>query len=336
MKQGSIIKKWQLIKWRSKEERADLTESEFVAVGKRAFYKKHRLEEVILPPQASVIKTEAFAGSKRLCKVTLPSDSNVGISSRAFANCVRLRALENEGLISRIGIRAFENCRFLPNLTFGRELKSIGDFAFFGCTSITELELPSCLERMGRGAFLECSELRTLRMEEGITSIGREAFRNCISLEEIELSGAIKELPFGAFRGCSALREVDLPVGIAAIGARAFEDCTRLETVTLEHGVERIGARAFKGADRLRSVIVPPTLKKLGLGAFGFGRSEEKVVLYVENEYMKKRLQTRLRLCLSAGRATVAVTGKTIEERKRERRRATLEQKPTHLFDHEE
>lgn len=50
---------------------------------------------------------------------------------------------------------------------------------------------------------------------------------------------------------------------------------------------------------------------------------------------MKKRLQSKLRMALSAKRVQIIVTGKSIEERKRERRRAQLEQTPTHIFDQE-
>ena len=103
----------------------------------------------------------------------------------------------------------------------------------------------------------------------------------------------------------------------------------------MENGLEKIGSRAFADCGRLETVRVPNTLKKIGLGAFGFGKTEEKVTLLVETEYMKKRLQSKLRMALCAGRVQIIVTGKSIEERKRERRRARLEQTPMHILDQE-
>ena len=115
MKDAMTIKKWQLLRWRKRSECADLRECDFVAVGRRAFYQNRRVEEVLLPANASVIKTEAFSGCRSLSRVVLPSDNGVGIAGGAFANCSRLRTLENTALISRIGARAFENCTFLPD-----------------------------------------------------------------------------------------------------------------------------------------------------------------------------------------------------------------------------
>ena len=140
---------------------------------------------------------------------------------------------------------------------------------------------------------------------------------------------------YGAFRDCVALTEVDIPSAVRTVGKRAFADCTRLEAVRAESGLERIGAFAFAGCDRLKSITVPNTLKHIGIGAFGFGRvdAEDRITLLVESEYMKRRLCTKLRLALCSSRVEIVVTGKSIEERRRERRRAQLEQKPAHLFD---
>ena len=128
------------------------------------------------------------------------------------------------------------------------------------------------------------------------------------------------ESPMSAFRS------------IKRIGSRAFYRCARLEEVTVEAGAETIGALAFAGAYRLGSVTLPRTVKRLGFGAFGLGFTREKLRIYVDSEFMKRRITMQLRLCLSFGRAEVVVTGKSIEERKRERRRSELRQKPTHLI----
>ena len=332
-KTTTVIKKWQLLKWRSHEELADLSEEDFVAVGKRVFYRSRALEEARMPANAAAIKTEAFTGCKRLHTITLPSNNSVGLARRSFADCIRLRNVHNSELISVIGDRAFENCRNLPALTFGRDLRRIGEYAFAGCESIRSLELPSCINVMGRGAFFACTELESVHMEDALTTLAPDAFRDCISLREIGFSAMLEEIPKGAFRGCSSLTELTVPSGINVIGARAFMECNRLREVTIDIGTTEIGAKAFAKTPRLERVFVPHSVKKLGLGAFGFGFSKQKITLVVDNEYMKKRMQTQLRLCMSAGRVNVEVVGKTIEERKRERRRASLEQKPTHLFD---
>lgn len=335
MKNKFTVKKWQLTKWRAREECADLSEIPFVALGNRVFYKSRVVEEAILPANASAVKNEAFADCKRLKSVVLPRENSVGLSSRVFRGCSRLREIENFEMVSSVGEGAFDGCANLPNLVFGRDLRRIGAFAFRGCASMTEVVLPSSINTVGAGAFSGCTELERVEMEHGFLALSKGMFRDCISLKNVEFSNTLCEIPASMFQNCSALESMTIPSQITKIGASAFRGCARMETVNIELGTVKIGARAFADAPRLREVYAPHTLKKLGLGAFGFGfvPDDKKILIYVENEYMKKRLTARLRLCLSFGRAKVVVIGKSIEERKRERRRSTLEQKPTHLFE---
>jgi hypothetical protein len=99
----------------------------------------------------------------------------------------------------------------------------------------------------------------------------------------------------------------------------------------MELGVSAVGAFALANNENLESVTVPHSLSKLGFGAFGLGRREKKTVIYVDNEYMCRRMKRLLFWCGSAGRAIVCMQGKTIEERKRERRRTSLDQKAEHI-----
>ena len=105
-----------------------------------------------------------------------------------------------------------------------------------------------------------------------------------------------------------------------------------MATVTLELGVERIDAAAFADAQALEEIWIPHSLRRVGWGAFGRGRREEKLRLLVENEYMLRRMKRLLFWAGGRRAAEVVLAGKTLEERKRERRRQTLEQTPAHLL----
>ena len=332
MKNRMIVKKWQLLRFKAKEQHVDLSDADFVAVGNDAFYENQVVETVALPQSVAAVKTESFYNCKHLYAVTLPSERTVGISKGAFLECTRLRELNHAERISAIGDRAFEGCYMLPNLTLGVDLKRIGEYAFKGCASMTEVALPGSITALGKGAFMDCTELERVETEEPTALLAKDLFRNCISLREIQLSAMIREFPAGVFRGCSALREFHVPGHVSKIGARAFYGCSRLQNAELELGVTHVGAFAFANAPQLESVTVPHTLKRLSFGAFGLGFSKEKIKIFVDNEYMKRRIQNQLRLCLSFGRAEVLVVGKSIEERKRERRRSSLDQEPTHLI----
>ena len=105
-----------------------------------------------------------------------------------------------------------------------------------------------------------------------------------------------------------------------------------------ELGLTRIGRGAFRDTPSLTDVYLPHSVKRMGFGAFGFGRlkgtKREKVKLHVDTEYMLRRAKRLLFFCGSYGRVEVILDGKTIEERKRERRRSTLEKTPAHLTDY--
>ena len=336
MKPTFKIKNWQLLKARGVEGKVTLSAGEFVAIGKRAFVGKHNryLESIALPNGVSVIKAEAFAECKNLRTVILPTGRNIGLSQGVFAGCTRLHEVANSENINSIGTNAFAGCYSLQHIELGKDLHRIGEGAFFGCRSLSSISLPSDLREVGEGAFAECQELAFYTAPDTLSTLSSEMFRDCVSLREVVIPEAVTVIPWGAFMGCISLREVTIPTGVQTVEARAFENCRKLHTVRMELGVTQIGAHAFDNTPALREVFVPHSLKKLGSGAFGTGKRKdgEKVTVCVENEYMVRRMKRLLALCGSAKCTTVKLIGKSIEERKRDRRRASLDEKGTHLI----
>ena len=155
--------------------------------------------------------------------------------------------------------------------------------------------------------------------------------RECISLHGVQIPPTVAEIGPDLFRGCAALEQVELPDSVTRLGARAFLDCEELAGVSLGNGLKRIGARAFARCPALAEMEIPPSLRFLGFGAFGLGYSKERMVLTVKTEYLEKRLRRLVFWAGSAGRVEIRFSGKTIDQRKRERRRATVEQTATHI-----
>ena len=335
MKQKPIakIKKWQLLRLRSKEEFIDLSATDALSIGRRAFFRKKKLKEIILPREISAIKTEAFLNCKALTRVTLGRQNTVGISEKAFKGCTALKALENSDMIFSIGARAFQGCRALEEINLGTELRRIGEQAFWGCDALSAVSVPSGAERIGKRAFAGCAALSRVTIQNGATSLSPELFRNCRALAQVELPQTLASVASGAFRGCTALEEIEIPTSVRKIEKKAFRGCTKLARVELSLGCQQIGAGAFAGCTALAAVNIPRTVKRLGFAAFGLGKKQDKIVLSVENEYMLRRLKRLLFFCGSLGRAEVVLAGKTVAQRKRERRRTTIEKEPTHLID---
>lgn len=331
MQKNGSVRKWQLVGWRERSRLADFTNSDFIAVGKRAVARHGSVEEVWFPPTLSAVKTNAFRHCRRLKRIVLPGTNSVGLSTGAFEGCGRLQAVEHSELLTVIGKDAFLNCRMLREMRFGRDLRRIGEGAFRGCRSLTQISIPPSVETLGSSAFAGCWELEHLELEEGLPQLSANMFRECISLRELAVPESVRVLPCGVFRDCTALTELRLPGTVRRLGSSAFRGCRSLTAVVLGLGTCEIGAFAFSGNSELRRVEVPHSLKRLGFGAFGLGYAKQKIVLSVDSEYMCKRLRRLLILCGSAGRAVVRLEGKTLEERKRERHRQSLDQKGAHI-----
>ena len=336
MKSVFKIQKWQLLKARGFEGDVLLPGGDFVAIGKRAFsHKSNRyLQSVHIPSGVSVIKAEAFSGCENLQTVVLSTQNNIGISAGVFRNCRRLHTVANAEKMHSLGQNAFANCDTLCEIRLGDELSRIGESAFVGCRSLASVALPSSLKSIGKGAFRGCSALAFCHMNEGLSLLSEEMFRDCVLLRELQLPTAISLIPKRAFDGCISLREVNIPANVQTIKASAFQNCRKLHTVRMELGIKEIGAHAFDHAPALREVFVPHSVKKIGFGAFGLGSKKdgEKITVCVENEYMVRRMKQLLFFCGSANCTTVKLIGKSIEERKRDRRRANVDAKGTHLI----
>lgn len=334
MKPMIKIKKWQLVRAKRSEDVLDLTGKDFITVGKRAF-RGATQTTVVLPNGVSAIKAEAFAGCESLERVALSDQNSIGISCAAFRDCTHLCTIENSEQVSVIGPQAFENCIAMEQFVPGKNLRRIGDEAFRGCSALQHFTVPSKSVALGKGAFRDCTALQSVTLDAQTRALSADLFRGCRSLREITLPPALDAIPNGLLRDCTAIESITIPASVRSIGAHAFRGCTGLKAVTVELGVERIGANAFADATSLREIHLPHSVKRVGFGAFGRGKREEneRISIYVDNEYMGKRMTRLLKKCGSAGCANVVVVGKTIEERKRERRRTSLDSAPTHLWD---
>lgn len=337
MKPVFKTKNWQLIKARGVEGKVTLPAGDFVAIGSRAFAGKHNpyIESVSIPEGVTVIKSEAFAGSKNLRTVILPTGNNIGLSEGVFKGCARLREVANSEHINSIGSLAFADCTALQGIALGKDLHRIGEGAFANCRSLTSIDLSESLCEIGDRAFAGCQELAFYTAPDALSALSKEMFWGCVSLREVVIPAAVTKIPSRAFAGCLSLREVSVPSGVQEIEDGAFENCRRLHTVRMELGVTKIGARAFDNTPALCEVYVPHSVKKLGHAAFGKGKRKdgEKITVCVENEYMVRRMKRLLFLCGCAKCTTVKLIGKSIEERKRDRRRANVDAKGTHLID---
>ena len=106
-------------------------------------------EEINGVPVTS-IGTSAFQGSDYISSVSLP-DSVVS---------------------------AFRACDRLSEITFGKNLETIGDDAFYN-TIIETLTIPDSVRSIGSGAFSECYFLTVVIIGDGLVDFDVSAFEGC-------------------------------------------------------------------------------------------------------------------------------------------------------------
>jgi len=119
-------------------------------------------------------------------ELVLPEGLEI-IGESAFKRMIALKAIDFPESIEQIEAYAFYACGTVSSLSFGNNLKYIGDQAF--CYSSAEkVILPESVEYVGSAAFAQCSSLVELRFPKNIILIGSEVVDyGCTALKAVYL-----------------------------------------------------------------------------------------------------------------------------------------------------
>ena len=152
------------------------------------------------------------------------------IGGNAFLWCDGLTSIrlyndtEDYG-VSVIDTAAFNGCKNLESVYFGKYITKIGDSAFANCTSLKNVEFTNIntltLENF---AFYKCNSLESVTFKGASTIIKEQVFNLCENLKEIDLHNVISI-------GASAIyakniKEVFIPNTVIQMGNNAFCQCT--------------------------------------------------------------------------------------------------------------
>ena len=140
--------------------------------------------------------------------------------------------------VTKIGGRAFDDCKSLASVTIPEGVTEIGSSAFRGCTSLSSVTIPEGVTEIGSCAFMSCTSLASVTIPGSVTEIGFGAFEDCTSLASVTIPEGVTKIGgvngfigYGAFKGCTSLASISIPVSVTEIGENAFFGCTSLAEI---------------------------------------------------------------------------------------------------------
>lgn len=252
------------------------------------------ITEVILPSSLTEIPEHAFLGCRNLTKVVIPGQCTA-VKTGAFEGCTSLVTVElglfvdserNElgpeyaGTIT-LGRNAFKDCEKLKNITNQGRITTIYERAFENCKALEAIDI-SNVRAIANGAFLNCATLKTVTTSEH-TVFGAGTFENCSQLRTFAFKG--NSVPDNTFKGCTRLETVTFEKNITSIGENAFEG-TKIANITLPGGNIAIDRNAFKGCSALQTITLSKQTKLLFDRNTPFaGCTNFNAYAFTENDY---------------------------------------------------
>lgn len=168
------------------------------AITERMFYQT-LYKTIMLPTTVTSIVSEAFAESRRLQSISIPS------------------------AVQTIEPNTFGGCSALSDVSFGENstLKRIEEYAFAGLTSLKSITLPSTLEYIGPHAFENCG-LTNITIPDGVTETGDRVVQSCRALKSITIGNGMTYIRECWAEFCDNLEEVTIGKKVTSISWRAF------------------------------------------------------------------------------------------------------------------
>lgn len=258
------------------------------------------VDDVVIPAEVTYngksysvtgIGTNAFAGSKYLTSLSLPSTITY-FGEDVFPLCQSLHTIlvdeNNPHYFVYSGVLYSRNpdaIFYVPRALSGMVeildgVKEIPSTAFNLCSFVEQVVIPNSVQTIKDGAFFRCTSLIDVTIGSGVTSIMRDAFSDCTSLEVIKIPSNVKTIGGSAFSGCTNLFYLILNEGLETIDSYAFYGCSSIFSVLLPSSLKSIGEKAFYDCVSLSSVLNESPLEiELGSESNGY-------VAYYANEIL--------------------------------------------------
>ena len=241
-------------------------------IGREVFACTH-IKELKFPDSVHKIDYYAF-NSSDICKIQLGSESQLElIMDSAFEDCKYLAEITIPASVTEIGYNAFQGCIGLEHVYFenGSKLKTICSGAFKGCKALKEIDLPNSITYIGKNAFEDCSNLEgMISIPDKCRIIDEGVFSGCFRISEINIPSELRWIEQFAFYGCASLRLISIPGNVETIGNSSFYRCDMLKEAYINNGVKAIGNCAFMYCRSLETVELPQSITYMGESSFEY------------------------------------------------------------------
>ena len=245
------------------------------------------LESFVVPDTIETVGAELFKGCTSLRSVVLPERITV-IPDGFLEGCASITSFKIPDNTTTIGANAFKGTS-IETINIPDTITKIGERAFYECKNLKEIKIPSSVETIHQEAFYSCSALEKLTIEEGVISLRDRAFSYCRSIKKIELPSTLILDNIGCFAYCFSLEEINIPSGTTILNESLFEGCQSLKAVDIPDGVKTIGKRAFIGCMSLKKIDMTDTVTSCGESCFAGCYDLEEINLSQNVNCISKR-----------------------------------------------
>ena len=172
--------------------------------------------------------------------------------------------------VSGIGIRAFESCSELINISISNSVTSIRELSFVDCPKLTNVTIPSSVINIETHAFVD---------NLGLTDIEVAEDNPAYTSEDGVLFNKSKTILIKYPDGKQNIDYI-IPNGVTSIGRGAFWSSSELTNITISSSVANIESTAFYDLPKLTSITTLATTPP-ALTANAFYYTKNNATLYV-------------------------------------------------------
>ena len=188
--------------------------------------------------------------------------------------------------VTRIGYRAFFECKNLENIVIPDSVTEIGYAAFNKCENLTDIIIPDSVACIKGDAFFECNSITEIFIPGSVTQIdGDLTFGKCGNLINItvdtenailsDVDGILFDKDLTVLIRYPAGKTQDtyvIPDNVTQINARAFFGCKNLTSIVIPSSVTTIHDWAFSGCDNLTDITIPSNAENISKDIFGYSQ----------------------------------------------------------------